>query len=127
MGELVGAGIELAIGEGFALEDGRGGAGARAGLRLEEVVDARVLGVGRVGAIETRDLLAFPGRQHRQGEERRVGAIVGGPLDVVERAGKQRKIALQHAVHRARVEEIGAVLDHEPQVVPAFHELVDEV
>ena len=127
VGQLVGAGVEFAVGQALVLEFHRGGVGAGLCLALEELVDEQVLrivasgvveGVQHPGALDvwqayqglttatealqtTRDLVASAEQSERVALGR-YKAGVGTVLDL---------LSAQSALAAARVERIRAELD----------------
>ena len=105
--ELVGAAVELAIGERLALELDGDALGGALHLGLDQLVQAGVERVRRLRAVPlAHDLLAL-----RRGEQRqRPDGLIGAGAHRLEHDAE----VLEHPSRGARVEQIGLVLEQQP-------------
>ncbi|XSF02870.1 hypothetical protein VZP55_34980 [Myxococcus faecalis] len=121
MGELIGAGVELSVGEGGALEAEGFGVRRAEGLGLEEGVEGGVLGVADVLALEVGEQLdvLILGEQRQLGQ---TGVRVGG-----HRAEQRVEVPTQ-PLDRRHVEEVGVVLEPTEDLVrPVLAQLQQQV
>ena len=106
VGELVGAAVELAIGEGLALELDGDAVGGALHLGLDELVQAGVERVRRLGAVPVdQELLALGRGEQRQRPDGLIGAGDHGLEHDAE--------VFEHASRGGRVEQIGVVLEQQ--------------
>ena len=103
-GELVGAGVELAIGELLGAEAQGGGVRSAEHLGLEEAVDERGLGQLAPGLVPVHQHLLALGR----GEQGQLGEA---RLGCVHHALHQHPQVLGHAGDGGGVEEVGVVVE----------------
>ena len=107
MGELIGAGVQLGVGEGVAVQRQGGGVGPKPGLAGDEVGN-ELLGRRR-GCV-------VPGRELGQFRLREDGLIADGPVGIGDEVIQQGEEVAGQSLDGVRAEECGVV---EPLAVQA--------
>ena len=120
VGQLVGAGVEGAVGERLMLEHDGAGVGGALDLGFEELREADVGGRGGGGLVpRDEELVALGGGQQGEGRE----ALVG----VGDEAGEEGLEVGEEAGDGGGVEEVGAVVGEGAEVGALFEEGEGEV
>ncbi len=116
---LVGAAVQLAVGEAGAPVDEGDGIGVGGGVPVEQLVGAQG-GVGRLGGRRGGDSLPLVVREHRQ----RVDGQGGPGHGLVQQA----PVVAGDPLDRRRLEEVGAVLQPAPDpAVAGLHDVEGQV
>src|SRR5262245_12562286 len=120
MCQLVGAHVQLGIGQLGLLPDQGDGVRVASGLDLEQLVDALVVRIGASGLVPVDDGLLPLGRgQQRQVGQRQVGGGDGG--------GQQGLEVAQQTLDGGGLEQVGGVFERADELLVAFVEREGQV